>query len=872
VVDLVNCQAAYLAVRRGDKFRIEAIWNCSEEARGLQFAISENPFLQRLTLSGEGQIVTNLREAGSLIPAEAFPPDVQTWMGMPMVLGNRTIALLGIASTEKSAFQANDLRNLAHLSRQITPFVENALALDEAGRHLQRLALLNELASTASAGFDLGRVSNRVMRTLHRAFNTESISLLLVEKDGKTLREYGRSPRGNGRSLKLSQKTLPVSVVKTGMPLRIDDSQTAPAELGLDPQIGSELAVPLKYQGKVRGVLDLVSGEPNAFSPEDEQLLVVLASHLAGLLENLRLSEESQLRARNLGLIHQVVQRVVGLVNVEEIASRSAELMAERFGFELATILLVDSASGMLHVSGAGGAYVHLANPGAGIPLDSSFVGKIMQTGGSFLSNDLNIQDPELVTIGWNPRSRACVPLKEGETVFGLINVEHTQANAFSENDLIVLESLAGFLSSVLMNAVRYEELRSTVRHLQASRETSIDIGADLDLDTLLRRVVNRTRQLVGVKGAEIGLVEEEAEVIRVLVSENPWNDYSGLTFPLMSGVAGMVAALGEPLVVNDYNTWSGKMTSDRRAPFSSVAGVPLNYKGQVIGTLTVYDDQPERILGKDDVELLELVAPQVAVYIRHAKLYQELQERIEAQQLAERRLIQSARLAAVGEMAAGIAHEFNNPLTVISGFAELVLDEVASDFKQRPDIELILREANRARAVVRRLLDFSRQSESVRERLDINVVIDDVFALVKHLARTGGVEIQLELGEDLPLVYVDSNQMKQVLLNIIHNSLQAMPEGGVLKITSAAEHRNDRGWVSISVKDQGQGIPKENLDKIFEPFFTTKPTGDGTGLGLAISYGIISDHGGLLEVESEEGEGVLIKIWLREEVEPVVA
>ncbi|MDX1436727.1 MAG: GAF domain-containing protein, partial [Anaerolineales bacterium] len=739
----------------------------------------------------------------------------------------------------------------------------------EAGRHLQRLALLNELASTASAGFDLERVSSRVKRTLQRAFDTEAISLLLLTNDGTTLVEYGDGAGGGHRPIR-SINGLPSRVVKTGMPLRIDDSQNASDELELRPDIRSELSVPLKYQGKVRGVLDLVSTEPFAFSAEDEQLLVVLASQLAGLLENLRLSEESQLRARNLGLIHQVVQRVVGLTDADEIASLTAELMAERFGYELATILLLNSMTGRLEVGGAGGAYVHLVDAEVGISIDSGFGGQIMQTGGSFLSNDLDPEESDLTTIGWKPRSRICVPLKEGESVIGLISVENSEANAFSDNDLMVLESLAGFLSSVLMNAVRYEELQSTVRHLRASRETSLDIGADLDLDTLLRRVVNRTRQLIGVKGAEIGLVDEEAQVVRVLVSENPWNDYSGMTFPLMSGVAGMVAALGEPLAVNDYNAWSGKMTSDRRAPFSSVAAVPLNFQGQVIGTLTVYDDQPDRILRREDVDLLELVAPQVAVYIRHAKLYQELQERIEAQQLAERRLIQSARLAAVGEMAAGIAHEFNNPLTVISGFAELVLDEVPSDFKQRPDLELILREANRARGIVRRLLDFSRQSESVRERININEVVEDVYALVKHLARTGGVEIELAVSENLPLVYVDSNQMKQVILNLVHNSLQAMPAGGELVIRTDSEFKNDRDWVTIAVEDQGEGIPGDQLDKIFEPFFTTKPTGSGTGLGLAISYGIISDHGGLIEVESELGQGSVIKIYLQQEVEAV--
>jgi signal transduction histidine kinase len=617
-------------------------------------------------------------------------------------------------------------------------------------------------------------------------------------------------------------------------------------------------------------VLNLGSLEPNAFSLEDEQLLVVIASHLAGLLENVRLSEESRLRARNLGLIHQVIQRVVGFTNLDEIARVSAALMAEQFGYELATVVLLDSAEKNLIVRGVGGAMAHLISEGTEISLQDSIEGKVIQTGGSYLANNLAKDSNNSKQAEWQAISQMCVPLREADRVFGVINVETNLTRAFSENDLLVLESLAGFLSSVMMNADRYQQLQALVISHQASRETALDIGADLDLDTLLQRVVTRTRELIGVKGSELGLVDEEEQVVRVLVSENPWNDYSGMTFPLMSGVAGRVAALGEPLIVNDYNSWSGKVLPDRRAKFNSVAGVPLKFKGKVIGTLTVYDDQPERTLREDDVSLLEMVAPQVAVYIVHAKLYQELQERIEAQQLAEKRLIQSARLAAVGEMAAGIAHELNNPLTTVAGFAELIMDELPPDFTQRPDLELILREAVRARGVVRRLLDFSRQSESIREPADINEIMVDVLALVHHLARTGGVEIKTDLGEGLPLVYVDSNQLKQVFLNFIHNALQAMPTGGTLTIKTGAVSRENEQGIEITIRDTGEGIAEEHLGRIFEPFFTTKPTGSGTGLGLAISYGIISDHEGLIDVESQVGKGTSFMIWLTAEGEHV--
>jgi signal transduction histidine kinase len=866
VADNLNGQAAYLAVRRGDMFRIEAIWNCAPEARGLQVLISDNPILQEMVFTGESRTITKMRKAGDLAPKNIFLKPARSWLGVPLVLGNRVIALLTLVGYKRNTFSTSDLNRSVSYARRITPFVENAIAFAEAGRHLQRLALLNELASAASAGLEIDQVAKRVLRMLRRTFKTELISLLMLSYDGKTLREYGQETILASSSIVQLENSLAGHVVKSGMPLRVDDVRKAPKNIPINPEVRSELAVPLKYRGRVNGILNMGSREPNAFSMEDEQLLVVIASHLAGLLENVRLSEESRVRARNLGLIHQVIQRVVGLTNVDQIAKQSAALMAEQFGYELATVQLLDDSGANLLVHGVGGAVAHLVEPGMSISLVKGIEGKVIQTGGSYLANNLAPEPEDLMIPDWEVRSQMCVPLRETDLVFGLISVENNQPGAFSENDLLVLESLAGVLSSVMMNAKRYQQLQTSVRHLQAGRETALDIGADLDLDTLLKRVVSRTRELVGVMGAELGLVDHTEQVVRVLVSENPWNDYSGLTFPLMSGVAGQVAALGEPLVVNDYNSWSGKVGPDRRAPFNSVAGVPLMFKGEVIGTLTVYDDQPERVFRDEDVELLELVAPQVAVYIRHAKLYQELQERIEAQQLAENRLVQSARLAAVGEMSAGIAHELNNPLTTVAGFAELILDELPEDFPQRPDLDLILRESVRARGVVRRLLDFSRQSESVREPAAMNEVVIDVLALVHHLARTSGVETVTELEKDLPQIYIDSNQMKQVLLNFVHNALQAMPTGGSLFLETARKSRNGEDWITVTIRDTGEGIPEEYLGRIFEPFFTTKPTGSGTGLGLSISYGIISDHGGFIDVETAVGEGTCFTIWLSAE------
>lgn len=247
----------------------------------------------------------------------------------------------------------------------------------------------------------------------------------------------------------------------------------------------------------------------------------------------------------------------------------------------------------------------------------------------------------------------------------------------------------------------------------------------------------------------------------------------------------------------------------------------------------------------------------------------QELQARIAAQHEAESRLVQAAKLAAVGEMAAGIAHELNNPLTSVVGFTELSLEALPPDSSLRPDLDLVLREAQRARSVVRRLLDFARQSESLRVRADLNEIVEDVIALTKHLLHTSGVTIVSHLTTNLPWVSVDRNQMKQVLINLINNALYAMPQGGALTLATSLQPRYESPWLCMEVSDTGIGIPAENLGRIFEPFFTTRGQKGGTGLGLSVTYGIVTEHGGAIEVQSAPGSGSTFRVWLPLEETP---
>jgi signal transduction histidine kinase len=473
------------------------------------------------------------------------------------------------------------------------------------------------------------------------------------------------------------------------------------------------MIVPLKYRGQAIGVLIIENPRAEAFTQYDEHLMVVIASHLAGLIEYTRLREEAEGRARSLGLIHEVVQQVIGLNDKKEVAYITADLVAQYFKYELAAIFLFDDEH-RFSIQGIGGSHaetVKRALVGEEFVVEDGVTNHVSKTGESILINDTKQDKLYKPLKGWEARSEICVALKDGENILGIIDVESREQNAFSHNDLIAMESLAGILASVISSANQYQKLQETNRQLRA-------------------------------------------------------------------------------------------------------------------------------------VEI-------------------ELNARMEAQRSAENRLIQAAKLAAVGEMAAGIAHELNNPLTSVTGFSELIIEELPQGSPQRNEMEMVLREARRAGDVVRRLLDFSRQGEHVRSPADLNGVVDDVLALTRHLVQTNGVDLIVELDESLPWVSIDHNQMKQVLLNLIHNALQAMPNGGELRVSTYSVNRDDRNWVIMSIKDNGVGISTADQSRIFEPFFTTKGGRGGTGLGLSVTYGIITDHGGMIEISSELNKGSTFAVWL---------
>ncbi len=701
-VELAPCQSAWLGIRRGEALEVLAEWN-DPKVKGMSFQIEANELLRRVNRTLAEVAAEQGQPEWEYIPSWGKKRGASVWVMIPLVIGQRQIG--GVAMWRTGRLSNEQWKSLRRLAATIAPPVEVAAIFSEMSTHLGRLGMLNDFALTVSSAQNLEQIARRVFDLLSRAFSTEMVSLALLSSDSRTVRIFqGRDRKGGPQTAALADHPI-AGFLRKPRPTRVDDA-AASGFAFLNKEACSALLVPLKYRSEVIGVLAIENPRAEAFNQYDEHLMVVIASHLAGLVEYGRLREEAEGRARSLGLIHEVVQQVIGLTDKQEMAQITADLLADYFGYELAAVLFQDDQQRLVArgFGGRHGAAVEKFSGAYDLTAPAGITGEVFLKGESILVNDTSQDKRYQPQEHWKAASTICVPLKEGDRVFGIINVESSQPNAFTANDLIAIESLSGILSAVVASADQYRNLQNTIRQLRQTQT--------------------------------------------------------------------------------------------------------------------------------------------------------ELKARMDAQKAAENRLLQTAKLAAVGEMAAGIAHELNNPLTTVSGFTELVLEEVPKDVSFRQELELVQKEAKRATDVVRRLLDFSRPGTQSRSKADLNQIVEDVLALTQHLIHISGVRLTASLGSELPWVSVDRGQIQQVLLNLVHNALQSMPDGGSLYLGTETREVDGRSWATVCVRDSGGGIAPEDQERIFEPFFTTRSGRGGTGLGLSITYNIVNDHGGMIDVESEVGKG----------------
>jgi len=249
--------------------------------------------------------------------------------------------------------------------------------------------------------------------------------------------------------------------------------------------------------------------------------------------------------------------------------------------------------------------------------------------------------------------------------------------------------------------------------------------------------------------------------------------------------------------------------------------------------------------------------------------LEQKVEERTQELRRAQAETVRGEKLASVGLLASGVAHELNNPLTGILTFSHLLRQKMPDKSLDAEDMDLVIRETKRCAAIIKRLLDFAREKQPEKKFTDLNQVIDDTVRIVERPAHLRDIGITVDLDRTLPPIWIDADQIKQVVMNILVNAQHAVEEQGSITISTRRSPdlrtpaSDTISMAAISIVDTGCGIPEANLRRIFDPFFTSKDVGKGTGLGLSVSHGIVEAHGGLIEVESKVGEGSTFRVYL---------
>lgn len=465
----------------------------------------------------------------------------------------------------------------------------------------------------------------------------------------------------------------------------------------------------------------------------------------------------------------------------------------------------------------------------------------------------------------WQGESRNTRP--DGQIYWAFVSVTPIKNEAGEATNFLVVKQ------DITPRKRLEEELHRRNTELEFFNEAGRMMNATLDMGGVLNTLLEKMRRLLNAQACAVWIVDEStgALVCQQAIGYETTN-IVGWRLDTGQGLASLVVEQGQSILEIDA------LNHPRRAPhvddwqsfqMRSLLAVPLILQGKIIGVFQAADPQTSHFT-YEDVHLAEYLAATAASAIQNARLHENLHGQLQMLQQAQQRLIQSEKLAAIGQLVAGVAHELNNPLTGIILYSQLLAQRYTADNALRDDVAKIVTQAQRASGVVRGLLDFARQRPPEHKKTQLNQIIQDTLELLAYEIRTHHTITILELAPELPPILVDPHQIQQVFVNLITNALQAMSQtAGVRKLAistffgPALYAPTAEPVIRISVSDTGAGIPAALQAQIFDPFFTTKEVGQGTGLGLSICHGIIQEHKGHIWVESTAGQGTIFYVEL---------
>ncbi|MGA2976842.1 MAG: ATP-binding protein [Spirochaetia bacterium] len=576
--------------------------------------------------------------------------------------------------------------------------------------------------------------------------------------------------------------------------------------------------------------------------------------------ERLRAEQAEHQRAVRLQLLADVGQKTTAILSRAELLRSAVHIIREAFQYFMVNIFLVDGDDIVARACTMPELQRCVDRLRLGIGREG-ITGWVAAHGEPLNVPDVR-RDPRYryeLEEERQTRSELAVPIMLKGAVTGVLDAQSERESAFTELDVFTLQTVAGQLAVAIENARLYEELQ---KELTVRSRT----------ETLLRAL--HTAGLAMEKApspeAVLVMVGEELRKAGLLSKLHLTSaDGSRASLAYVSSELAREPADAVPSAITDNEAFQAIVQGGQAVFQSGAIVAPLLFEDRLLGFLTVQSSE----LSTDDIPAIQVFANEIAAAWRKAELVRDLEKSLREHRSTQEQLLQSQKMEAVGRLAGGVAHDFNNQLTAIIGNADMLLKDLAGGDSRRTEVEEIIRAAHRAADLTRQLLAFSRKQVLRPRVIDLNVLVEEMHGMLRRLI---GEDVRLEthLAAGPLRVRADAAQLEQVIMNLAVNSRDAMPNGGVLSITTERRTIDAGQDVDLSqltpgdhcvlmVTDTGTGMDAETLSRLFEPFFTTKERGKGTGLGLSTAYGIVRQSGGHIACRSAPGKGATFTITL---------
>jgi PAS domain S-box-containing protein len=616
--------------------------------------------------------------------------------------------------------------------------------------------------------------------------------------------------------------------------------------------------------------------EENSRAVRDDEGRV---QYYEGSLENItqRKQMEAVIRRRNEGLaaLNEVSVAAISSLELNTVLRQILDRTCRALDATEGSILLRDTVTEELFFAvslteATSGLREQRLAPGQGI------AGWIVQQCQPVCVNDVS-EDPRWcaavdVAIDFETQSLLGAPLFQYEQVVGVIEVVNKRAGDFDADDLDLLVSVASITAAALENARLFNTVKSRAEEMALLNEVALAMTSTLDYQTVVRVALFQIQRLFQADG--VSLLQPDPQTGE-LYFERALEGEREIDIPVRlapgEGVAGWVLA-HDKAVVTEYAqqnpNFSERVDDYLGIQTRALMAAPLRTPERNIGVLEVISREAA-LYTQEDLRVLQAISSTLAVALQNAQLYAEQKELLRERKQAQERLVQSEKMSALGRLTASIVHEISNPLQAIQGCLTLVDEEMKGQQRQEKlssYLGIVGSEIERVADIMRSMRDFYRPARSVKEFADLHFVLAGVLDLTRKQLQRSRVSVERHWEVDLPKIEANSDHLRQVFLNLVLNALDAMPEGGVVRIATGLDQMQGEDdelhpAVRVEFSDSGEGMPPDVRARLFEPFFTTKP--DGTGLGLSIVYQIVQAHNGQIEVESQEGIGTTFIILL---------